>query len=74
MARLAVLALLALALVLARAADVSKVHVLFMNHLDVGFASGASNGGVPGLASTVVDIYFNKCVRGAEGAGMGRAR
>jgi hypothetical protein len=45
---------------LARAQSVRKVHALFMNHLDVGFSSGGSNGGVPGLAATVVDIYFNR--------------
>jgi len=44
----------------ASAQAVAKVHVLFMNHLDVGFASGAGNGGVPGTAANVVDIYFNK--------------
>ena len=43
----------------AQAAEVSKVHVLFMNHLDVGFASGHGEER-PGLAATVLDIYFNE--------------
>lgn len=39
--------------------EITRVHVLFMNHLDVGFSGGANYPELLGFAHQVVDLYLN---------------
>lgn len=40
--------------------DIEMVHVLFMNHLDVGFSGGSHNPDLPGFAYEVINLYFHE--------------
>jgi len=44
---------------LCHGAAIDTVHVLFLNHLDVGFSGGSNHAELVGFAAQVVDLYFN---------------